>query len=147
MRARVVFLDGVMILLWIFLNFFHLGIWGYNILFISLGVVFGSVFGVAVGLIQTGILEKKGKIRVNLLTIAFILGSFFISLGIALYLLFTLGLGAGIQMLSLLYPSVPAIYAGRMILYLNWERKHRRLILYDGLVTTRVYAREDLKGE
>jgi hypothetical protein len=56
------------------------------------------------------------------------------------YLVFSVGTQLGIQMASFIYPTVPAMYAVKIILYLRWERKHNRIILYDGLPSTRVYT-------
>jgi len=46
-------------------------------------------------------------------------------------------------MLNFACPIILAFYAARMILYLDWERKHARRIFFEmpyGLVLTRVYA-------
>ena len=147
MGTRVVFLDGIVFLLWAFLCFIYLGLIGFNILLSSLGVVSGLVFGVAVSLRYIKSLEKKGEIRVTFKTLAFVLLTISIVLGIILYLLFSFGLEVGIQMVSFTYPFLPALYGARLVLYMNWERKHKKHILFDGLVFTRVYAvPRDLKS-
>jgi len=137
MRLRAVFFDGVMLLLWAFIAFIYHGFYGFNILLSGLGVVFGLVFGVAVTLKYISSLEKNGEFKATLKTLAFTLLTLIIIVPIALYLLFRFGLEAGKQMLSFLYPSVPAVYAGRIVLFLSWERKHEKLILFDG---PKVYA-------
>lgn len=147
MTHRAVFFDGVAFLLWAFLCFVYLGIYRFNILLSSLGVVFGLVFGAAVALKHISSIEKNGEFRVTLKAWAFLLLTIIIVVPIVLYLPISLGLEAGIQMVRFLYPSIPALYPAKIILYLNWERKHKKLILYDGLVTTRVYAPQDLKGD
>ena len=147
MGTRAVFLDGIVFLLWAFLCFIYLGVIGFNILLSSLGVVSGLVFGVAVSLRYIRSLERKGEIRVNLKTLAFMLLTIGIVLGIILYLLFSFGLEVGIQMVSFTYPFLPALYGAQIVLYMNWERKHKKHILFDGLVLTRVYAvPRDLKS-
>jgi len=147
MGTRAVFLDGIVFLLWAFLCFIYLGLIGFNILLSSLGVVSGLVFGVAVSLRYIKSLEKKGEIRVTFKTLAFVLLTISIVLGIILYLLFSFGLEVGIQMVSFTYPFLPALYGARLVLYMNWERKHKKHILFDGLVFTRVYAvPRDLKS-
>jgi len=138
--TRAVFLDGIMFLLWGFLCLFYSARFSFNILLSSLGVVFGLVSGVAVALRYIRSLERKGEIRVNLKTLAFMWLTIGIVLVIIIYLLFSLGLEVGIQMVSFLYPFLPALYGARIILYMNWERKHKKHILFDGLVRTRVYA-------
>ncbi|TEU06267.1 hypothetical protein E3I90_02620 [Candidatus Bathyarchaeota archaeon] len=140
MGTRAVFLDGIVFPLGVFLCFFYLGVFGFNILLSGLGVVFGLVFGVAVALRYIRILERKGEIRVTLKSLAFMLLTIGIVLGIALYLLFSLGLEAGIQIGSFIYPFFPALFGARIVLYMNWERKHKKHILFEGLVFTRVYA-------
>lgn len=140
MGTRAVFLDGIVFPLGTFLCFFYLGVHGFNILLSGLGVVFGLVSGVAVALRYIRILERKGEIRVTFKTLAFMLLTIGIALGIALYLLFSLGLEAGIQIGSFIYPFFPALFGARIVLYMNWERKHKKHILFEGLVFTRVYA-------
>ena len=140
MGTRAVFLDGIVFLLWAFLCFIYLGVIGFNILLSGLGVVLGLVSGVAVALRYIRILERKGEIRVNLKTLAFMWLTIGIVLVIIIYLLFSLGLEVGIQMVSFLYPFLPALFGARIVLYMNWERKHKKHILSDGLVFTRVYA-------
>lgn len=142
MGTRAVFLDGIVFLLGTYLCFarYYLGFIGFNILLSGLGVVFGLVFGVAVALRYIRSLERKGEIRVTLKSLAFMLLTIGIALGIALYLLFSLGLEAGIQIGSFIYPFFPALFGARIVLYMNWERKHKKHILFEGLVFTRVYA-------
>lgn len=148
MGTRAVFLDGIVFLLGVFLCFarYYLGFIGFNILLSGLGVVFGLVFGVAVALRYIRSLERKGEIRVTLKSLAFMLLTIGIALGIALYLLFSLGLEASqltkrsSQIGSFIYPFFPALFGARVVLYMNWERKHKKHILFEGLVFTRVYA-------
>lgn len=137
MKPRAVFFDGVMILLWAFVCFIYVGIFGFNILFSGLGVVFGLVFGIPVALKQISSLEKNGEFKVTLKIGALMLLTIIIAESIAIYLIFSYGPIIGIPMLSFIYPYLPAFYAARIILYLNWERKNRRLILSDW---TRVYV-------
>jgi len=148
MRHRAVFFDGLMIPLWAFVCFLYLSLVGLDISLVGLGVIFGLVLGSAVALKYIGSIEKNGEYRVTLKTWAFLLLTIIIVLPIALYLLFSLGPEVGIQMINFIYPSIPALYAARMILYLNWERKHARRIVFDGLlVVTRVYAAPELRGD
>jgi len=139
-RPRATFFDSVLCLLWAFLCFINLGVIGFDILRSVLGVVFGLVFGVVVALKHVKSIEKNGEFRATLKMLAFALLTGIILISIALYLLFSLGLEAGIQMASFIYPFIPALYAARVIVYLSWERRHKKLILFDGLVLTRVYA-------
>jgi hypothetical protein len=127
------------------MNFGTFGILGYswNILFSGLGVVFGLVLGILVALKQINSLEKNGEFKVTLKTGALIIPAIIIIIPIAIYSLFSYGLGVGILMLSFTYPSILAIYVARIILYLNWERKKQKFILSDWI---RVYvASRDLE--
>jgi hypothetical protein len=137
LKPRVVFFDGVILLLWTFACFIYLGIFGFNILLCSLGVVFGFVFGILGALKQISSLEKNGEFKVTLKIGALMLLTIIIAIPIAIYSIFIYGTSAGFLMLSFIYPYLPAFYAARIILYLTWERKTRRLILYDW---TRVYV-------
>lgn len=140
MRTRAIFFDGILFLLWAFLCFINLRLVSFNILLSGLGVIFGLVFGVAIALRYIRSLEKNGEFRVTRKTWAFALLAIDIALGIALYFLFRLGLEAGIQMVSFLYPYIPAFYVARIAVYSNWERRHKKHISFDGLVLTRVYT-------
>jgi len=139
---RVVFLNAVALLLWAFICFFQFGIFGFNILLSSLGVVFGLGFGVAVALRQLSSLEKIGELRTTPKMWAFTLLTIIIVVSIVLYLVFSLGVSLAlyVQMLSFLHPFLLALYASIIILYLNWERNHKKFILFDGFVFTKVYS-------
>ena len=142
MGTRAVLLDCVVFLLWAFVCFFYLGVIGFNVLFSILGVVSGLIFGIIVALRYIKSLEKKGEIKVTFKTLAFMWLTIGIILGIVLYFLFSLELEleALILINNFVYPFIPALYAARIALYMNWERKHRKHILFEGLVLTRVYA-------
>lgn len=140
MRLRAVFLESVILLLWAFICFIYLRVIGFNIFLSVIGVISGLVFGSVVALKYISSLEKEGEVRVNLRTLVFLLLITGILISISLLLLFNLGVEVGIQMVSFIYPFVPAVYAARVVLYSNWERKHGRLILFDGFLLGRVYA-------
>lgn len=131
--------------------FFQFGIFGFNILLSGLGVVFGLVFGVAVALRQLSNLEKIGELRTTRKMWAFTLLTIIIVVSIVLYLVFILGASLALyvvllevslplyaQMQSFLYPILLALYAARIILYLNWERNHKKFIVFDAF--TKVYS-------
>jgi hypothetical protein len=125
-KLRAVFFDGVMLLLFTFLCFIYHGIFGFNILFSGLGVVFGMVLRISVALKQISSLEKNGEFKVTLKTWVLMLLTIIIAIPIAIYLIFSYGPEVGIPMLSFLYPYLPVFYAARIILYLNWREKTRR---------------------
>jgi len=147
MRYGAVFLDSAIFLLWAFICFIYQGIYRFNILLSSLGVVFGLVFGVAVALKQISSLEKIGELRTTLKTWAFMLLTIIILVPIALYLVFSLGPEVGIQMISFLYPSIPALYATVIILYLNWERKQKGSYCLMDLYGPRFTPFQELRGD
>jgi len=148
MRLRAVFFDGVMALLWAFACFFFLGVVGVNVPIIFLGVLSGIIYGSAVALKYIGSIEKNREFRVTLKTWAVMLLAIIIAVPIFLYLFLSLGLEAGIIMINFIYPVLLAFYAARITLYLNWERKNARRIVFDGLLAvTRVYATPELKGD
>jgi peptidoglycan/LPS O-acetylase OafA/YrhL len=141
MGARAVLLEGVVLLLWASLCFYyHVVVIGFDILFSILGVVSGLIIGTMVALRYLKSLEEKGEFQVTLKIGALTLLTLIIVIPIAIYLILSYGLIVGIPMLSFVYPCLPALYAARIILYLNWERKHKKHILFDGRVLTRVYA-------
>jgi len=143
-KLRAVFFDGVTLLLWSFACFIFLGTIGFNLVFDVFGFVAGLVLGVAVALRQLSFLKEKGEIRVTLKTLACVLLIVFTAIPFSLYLVFSFGLETGIKMANFIYPFILALYTARIILYLNWERKHRSLILCDGLLLTRVYAASEI---
>jgi len=137
-----------MIPLWAFVCFLYLEVVGFDILPIGLGILSGLVYGVAVALKYIRSIEKNGEFRMTLKILAFILLTVIIIVSIVIYFLPALRPEAVIQMINFIYPVIPAFYAARMILYLSWERKHVRRILFDGLlVVTRVYAFPELRGD
>jgi hypothetical protein len=150
---RVIFLEAVAFLLWAFICFLQFGISGFNILLSGLGVVFGLGFGVAIALRQLSNLEKIGELRTTRKMWAFTLLTTIIVVSVVLYLVFILRvsllpyvqvMGVSLplyaQMQSFLYPILLAFYGAIIIFYLNWERKHKKFILFDGFVFTKVYS-------
>jgi hypothetical protein len=141
-KSRAVLLDGITFLLWTFVAFMNFGIFGvsgysWNILLSGLGVVFGLVLGISAALKQLSSVEKNGEFKVTLKIGALMLLTIIIAIPIAIYAIFSYGLRVAILMLSFIYPCLLAVYAARIIIYLNWERKNQELILSDW---TRVYV-------
>jgi len=128
MRLRAVFFDVVLFLLWAVLCFIYFGILGFSILLAALGIVSGLAFGVVVALVQLDNLEKKGVFRPALKAFALALLTLTIGLPIVLYILLTWGKEGGVQTVGFMYPFIPALYAARITLYLNWERRHDKLL-------------------
>ena len=131
MKPRAIFFDSIVFLLWALICFYESSIVSFDIIFSGFGVVFGLGFGVLVALRQTRNLEIKGEIKTTLKTWVLIL---LVSVPTAFCLVFLLsiyGSKVGVPMVSFLVPAVPAMYLAKIIFSLNWERKNKRLILYD----------------
>ena|GEM_PF-5904717 len=123
MKPRAIFFDSIVFLLWALICFYESSIVSFDIIF--------SGFGVLVALRQTRNLEIKGEIKTTLKTWVLIL---LVSVPTAFCLVFLLsiyGSKVGVPMVSFLVPAVPAMYLAKIIFSLNWERKNKRLILYD----------------
>lgn len=146
MGHRLVFLDGVNCVLFAFICLLSLKLVNLNIALIDLGLLSGLLCGVAVARKYTRSIEKNGEFRTTPKMLAFLLLTVIIIVLVTIYVLPTLSFEAVIQMINFTYPIYPAFFAGRMILYLNWERKNARRILFDGLlVVTTVYAVPELR--
>jgi len=123
LKPRAIFFDSIVFLLWALICFYESSIVSFDIIF--------SGFGVLVALRQTRNLEIKGEIKTTLKTWVLIL---LVSVPTAFCLVFLLsiyGSKVGVPMVSFLVPAVPAMYLAKIIFSLNWERKNKRLILYD----------------
>lgn len=138
--GRLVVFYTLFLPLWALLWFRFIVIYGLNLIIGCLGVVVGLLFGVLVVLRSTSILEGKGEIRVTLRTLAWLLFAVIAMISIGIYLILSLGLEAGIYMLNFAYPELVTSYVIVIVLFLKWEKKHKMLIMWDGLLRTRVYV-------
>jgi hypothetical protein len=151
MGYRAVYFYGVNSFLWAALGFFQLLLNDVRyqvplfsaIVAITSGLIIGTFFGATVALKQLQFLTKKGETRVSLTTWLLVIGATFILLGVWQIWLF-LVVSEPIEILTIaldfLSPAVPASLAARTILFVNWERKHKRTILYANLVSSRLYV-------
>ncbi len=140
-------LDGAAGLLWTFAFFVYFGLLGVSIPFSGLGFLSGAVYGVVVALKHTRSIEKSGEFRTTLRMFGFLVLWIIVVVLVAIYVLPTLRLEALSQMLNFVYAIPPAFYASRIFVYLNWERKNARHILFDSMwVITKVYAAPELRG-
>lgn len=147
MGHRAVFVDGAAGLLWAFACFIWLGVFGVNLPFIGLGLLLGAVYGAAVAVKQTRSIEKNGEFRTTLKMFAFFVLFVIVVVLVGIYVLPTLRLEALIQVTKVVYAIPPAFYASRIMVYLNWERKNARHVLFDSIwVITKVYAAPELRG-
>jgi hypothetical protein len=147
MGHRAIFFDGAGSLLWAFAFFLYLWLFGVSIPFIGLGLLSGAVFGVAVALKHTRSIEKNGEFRTTPMMFAFVVLLIIVVVLVGIYVFPTLGLEALVEMLNFVYSILPAFFASRIVVYLNWERKNARHILVDSMwVITKVYAAPELRG-
>jgi hypothetical protein len=107
---------------------------------ITSGLIAGAVYGATVTLKQLQFLTKKGETRVTLTTWLYIMGATFILLGVWLLLVFSEPFETLTIALDFMFPIVSAALAVRTILFVNWERKHKRTILFANLVSSKLYV-------
>ena len=148
MGYRAAYFYGVMLFVWAALSFFQLLL--NNIRYhvplssamvaITSGLIVGAVYGATVTLKQLQFLTKKGETRVTLTTWLYIIGATFILLGVWLFLVFSEPFETLTIALYFMFPIVSAALAVRTILFVNWERKHKRTILFANLVSSKLYV-------
>ena len=148
MGYRAAYFYGVMLFVWVALSFFQLLL--NNIRYyvplssamvaITSGLIAGAVYGATVTLKQLQFLTKKGETRVTLTTWLYIMGATFILFGVWLLLVFSEPFETLTIALDFMFPIVSAALAVRTILFVNWERKHKRTILFANLVSSKLYV-------
>jgi hypothetical protein len=147
MGHRAVFLDGAAGLIWAFACLLYFRLLGVSIGFIGLGLLSGAVFGAVVALKHVRSIEKNGEFRTTLKMFAFVVVWIIVVALVGIYVFPSLRLEALVQMLNFVYSILPAFFASRIVVYLNWERKNARHILFDSMwVITKVYAAPELRG-
>jgi hypothetical protein len=107
---------------------------------ITSGLIAGAVYGATVTLKQLQFLTKKGETKVTLTTWLYIIGATFILFGVWLLLVFSEPFETLTIALDFMFPIVSAALAVRTILFVNWERKHKRTILFANLVSSKLYV-------
>ena len=140
LKPRAVFFDGLLFLLWTLICIFDSTIVNFNLILSSLGVVFGLGLGVLIAWRQTRSIETKGEYKTTLKTLMLTLLVGVPVVFCLVFLLFSYSPAAGVPMVSLLLPAVPASYAAKIIFSLNWERKNKMMILYDFRYLNRIHA-------
>jgi hypothetical protein len=106
---------------------------------ITAGILTGAIIGAALALNELRSLTEKGEYRIALSTILFVIATGLIMLGICSYFLTVSPLETD-AIMRLLWPIIPATAAARTILYVRWEKKYRRSILYASLISSRLYV-------
>ena len=143
MAYRAVFIYVFAFLAWAFLCFTELLIFGLNVLIGSFGCIVGLICGVVATRWQLKIIEKNSEFKATrkiwaLASLAIIiLVSFLAYLTLAYFALY---LTLVRQMVSFVFLILPLFYATQIGLLLNWERKQKKHILFEGFASTRVYA-------
>jgi hypothetical protein len=127
MGYRAVFLDGAVFLLWAFACFASFGIYGFDLLLGSFGVVFGLVYGGVITLQQLKIIEKNGELWATRKMWAFQLLEIIYVVPLVAYFVFSFGLAAWErQMVSSACLVVAATHATQTGLFFGWERKQKK---------------------
>jgi hypothetical protein len=141
MGYRAVFLDGVVFLLWASAYSVSLEIYGFNLLLGSFGAIVGLAYGGVITLWQLKIIEKNGELIATHKMWAFKLLEIIYIVPLVAYFVFGFGLAVWErQMVSFACLIVAATHATHTGLFLNWERKQKKHILYEGFLSGRVYA-------
>jgi ammonia channel protein AmtB len=110
------------------------------IIAITSGLIAGALCGVAVTRRQLQFLTKKGETRVTLITWLYIIGALFITIGVVFFFVTSVPTETVIIATYFMATMVSASEAARTILFVNWERKHKRIILLPGVVSNKMYV-------
>ena len=106
---------------------------------VLVGVLVGTLSGAAVARRQLRFLTKNGETRVPLPTILFLVGGLLILLSFWFFFSISASIETLATVINFIYPTLPAYLASEAILFLRWERKHRKLIIA-GTWTNRLYV-------
>ena len=75
-----------------------------------------------------------------MITFLFVIGILFIFAALVTYLALNVSMTILAVISYFVFPSGPAIFATRAIVFFRWERKHRRRILSAGEFSTKIYV-------
>jgi hypothetical protein len=100
-----------------------------TVLAVLVGVLVGAVSGFAVAKRQLTFLTKNGETRVPLWTILFLIGGLFIFISFLFFLAYNAPIGTLATAITFLCPFLPAYSAAEAIMFLRWERKHKKQII------------------
>jgi hypothetical protein len=107
------------------------------------GVIVGAVAGVAVTRRRLRFLAENAEVRTItprvLSTILFTVGGMFILLSFWVFFSI-LAIGSQLAVLDFMFPMLPALWASEAIMFLRWERKHRKLIFAEYGWAGRLYT-------
>jgi hypothetical protein len=148
MGERAIYISAVMTFVWAALAYLQLHV--YNRLYhipsssviiaITSGLIAGALCGVAVTRRQLRFLTKKSETRVTLITWLYTIGALFITIGVVLFFVTSVPPETVIIATYFMAPMVSASEAARTILFVNWERKHKRIILLPSVVSNKMYV-------
>ncbi len=109
------------------------------------GLIVGAVSSAAVSLRQLRGLAAKGETKIRLVTWLFMIGAVFIALGVSLFVI-----GESMETLRLAWDfayivsiSFPAV---RALLFFNWEQKHKCVILFASVFSSKMYVFPRIDG-
>jgi hypothetical protein len=130
---------------WFFMNFLGNKIYELTLLsqvaVIAIGLTAGAVLGVAVAAKELRLLAEKGTHQISLLPYLFIVIAFLIlavlnSYGFVHHFITPSALVIENVVAEIIWLAVPTLSAAKAILYVLWERKHKRIIIYPDLSFT-----------
>jgi hypothetical protein len=145
METRVTDTTAAFAFIWSLLSFFSLlGNLRYiplhlTILTALLGVVVGAVSGFAVTKRQLNFLTKNGETRVRFSTILFLIGGLLILFSLTYFFVINAQIVTLGTVNNFAFPTLSAYFVSEAIVFLRWERKHRKLIFASGW-SRRLYA-------
>jgi uncharacterized membrane protein YqjE len=143
MGYRVVSIYGVAFVAWVYVCFIELWINGFNFLLGCLGGVVGLVCGFVQTQWQLKVIEKNGEFKATRKRLAVALLAIIVLVLLLAYFSlvnFALYLAVARQMASFVFLILPLFYATQIGLFLNWERKQKKHIFSEGLMSTRIYT-------
>ena len=113
---------------------------------VTVAVVSGLIAGIALGAVaalrQLRNLAKKSESRTTLTTWLYVIGSALLLGGVLILSSEFLSLSLETERLVIdsLASTVPTASATQTVLFTAWERKHKRKIMSEGLVSPRLYV-------
>ena len=111
---------------------------------VTVAVVSGLIAGIALGTVATlrqlRYLAKKGESITTLVTGLYVIGSALLLSGVLVLASEFLSLETERLVTDFLASMVPTASATETVLFAAWERKHKRIIMSEGLVSPRLYV-------
>jgi hypothetical protein len=110
------------------------------IIAITSGLIAGALYGAVTTRKQLQFLTKKGETRVTLITWLYTIGALFITIAVVFFFVTNVPPETVIIAIDFMAPLVSASQAARTILFVNWERKCKRVILLPTVFSNKMYV-------